>query len=167
MKGGLPMSEIAVHQLDPRPTAAVRVTGPMSELDLGALFGEHLPNIAHRLADMGVEPGGAPYGRYHEFGPERAIVEIGIPTSGPASALRPLAEAEDGELAASELPGGEVAVAVHRGSYDGLAETYARLEQWFGTEGRKPAGAPWESYVDDPFEVEAAAVRTEVCWPVG
>ena len=54
------MSEIAVQHLDPRPTAAVRVTSPMTELDLGALFGKHLPNIAHRLADMGVAPEGAP-----------------------------------------------------------------------------------------------------------
>lgn len=160
------MSEIAVHQLDPRPAAAVRVTGAMSELDLGALFEEHLPSIAHRLADMGVEPAGAPYGRYHEFGPERAIVEIGIPTAAPASALRPMAEAEDGELAASELPGGEVAVAVHIGSYDGLPQTYGRLEEWIGTEGRRPAGAPWESYVDDPSEVDPADIRTEVCWPI-
>jgi effector-binding domain-containing protein len=161
------MSEIAVHHLDPRPTAAVRVTTPMSELDLGALFDEHLPNIAHRLADLGAQPSGPPYGRYHQFGPEQAIVEIGIPTSAPASALRPIASAEDGELASSELPGGEVAVAVHIGSYDGLSETYARLEKWVGAEGRRPAGAPWESYVDDPSEVDPAALRTEVCWPVG
>jgi hypothetical protein len=72
------MSEIAVQAVDPRPAAAIRVTRPMSELDLGALFEEHLPNIAHRLADLGVEPAGAPYGRYHEFGQERAVVEIGI-----------------------------------------------------------------------------------------
>lgn len=160
------MTEIAIHQLDPRPAAAVRVTGVMDELDLGELFGEHLPNIAHRLADLGVQPAGAPYGRYHEFGPERAVVEIGIPTSAPVSTLSPMATAADGELAASSLPGGPVAVAVHRGSYEGLAATYAALEQWIGEHSHRPSGAPWESYVDDPFEVDAADVRTEVCWPI-
>ncbi len=160
------MSEIVVHQLDPRPTAAVRVTVPMSELDLGALFGEHLPNIAHRLADLGAQPSGPPYGRYHQFGPEQATVEIGIPTAAPASTLSPMADAAEGELAASELPGGEVAVAVHRGSYDSLPATYATLEKWIGDQGRSVGDAPWESYVDDPSEVDPADLRTEVCWPI-
>ena len=84
------MIEAEVHELTPQPTAAVRVTQPMSEMDLGALFDTHLPNIADRLADMGVDPAGPPYGRYHEFGPERVDVEIGIPVQAPASALRPL-----------------------------------------------------------------------------
>lgn len=160
------MTEIAIHQLTPRPAAAVRLTVPMAELDLGALFGEHLPNIAHRLGDLGVEPAGAPYGRYHEFGPEVAVAEIGIPTKAPVSTLTPIATAADGELAASELPGGEVAIAIHRGSYDGLPATYATLERWIGDQGRRPGGAPWESYVDDPSEVDPADLLTEVCWPV-
>ncbi len=161
------MTEMAIHQLTPRPAAAVRVSGPMNELDLGALFGEHLPNIAHRLADLGVDPAGAPYGRYHEFGPDRAVVEIGIPTSAPASTLSPMATAADGELAASELPGGDIAIAVHRGSYEGLSATYATLEHWIGDQEHRPVGAPWESYIDDPSEVDAAELRTEVCWPIG
>lgn len=160
------MTEIAIHQLTPRPAAAVRLTVPMAELDLGALFGEHLPNIAHRLGDLGVEPAGAPYGRYHEFGPEVAVAEIGIPTKAPVSTLTPIATAADGELAASELPGGEVAIAIHRGSYDGLPATYATLERWIADQGRQPGGAPWESYVDDPSEVDPADLLTEVCWPV-
>src|SRR5688572_18759931 len=114
------MIEAEIRELTPQPTAAARITQAMSDLDLAALFDEHLPNIAHRLADMGIEPAGPPYGRYHEFGPDRVDVEIGIPVSAPPPNLRPLAEAEPGEMAASELPGGAAAVTVHRGSYDGL-----------------------------------------------
>jgi effector-binding domain-containing protein len=161
------MSTPEIQELTPRPTAAVRVQAPMSELDLGALFGEHLPNLAHRLADMGIEPAGAPYGRYHEFGPERADVEIGIPVSAPVPNVPPAVDARPGEMGGSELPGGRAAVYVHRGSYETLRTAYEAIETWAGDAGESLAGAPWESYVDDPTEVDEADLRTEIVWPLG
>lgn len=160
------MIEAEIRELTPQPTVAVRMTQPMAELDLAALFDEHLPNVAHRLADMGIEPAGPPYGRYHQFGPEQVDVEIGIPVSSPAPNLRSLGDAEPGEMAASELPGGQVAITVHRGSYDGLSGIYDALHDWIHAQGRDEGTAPWESYVDDPGEVAMEDVRTEVIWPL-
>lgn len=153
-----------IRELTPQPAAAVRLqveTGRLAEL-----FDEHLPNIAHRLADMGVEPAGPPYARYHEFGEERVDVEIGIPVASPVPNVPALADARPGEMGSAELPGGRVAITVHRGPYDGLSSTYHQLHEWIHGQGADEGAGPWESYVEDPSEVDQAALRTEVFWPL-
>lgn len=160
------MTDAQITTLTPRPTVAVRLRQPMAELDLGRLFGEHLPNVAHGIADRGGEIAGPPYGRYHAWGPDAVDVEIGVPVAAPIGDLRPLAECEPGEIGASGLPGGEAAVTVHRGSYDGLREAYDRLHEWINAQGRDEGSGPWESYVDDPGEVADDELRTEVVWPL-
>lgn len=160
------MIDAEIRELTPQPTAAVRVQQRMDELDLAALFDEHLPNMAHRIADLGVQPAGPPYARYHQFGPDIVDVEIGMATSMPVANLAPITDAQPGELAASELPGGRVAVTVHRGSYDGLSGVYDQLHEWIHGQGFEEAPGPWELYVDDPSEVEMADLRTELCWPL-
>lgn len=158
------MTDVEIHELTPKPTAAVRVTAPTSEL--ADLFDTHLPAIGERVADLGAEPSGPPYARYHSFGEEQVDVEIGIPLTRPLPNVPALAEVPPGELGAGTLPGGHAAVTVHRGPYDGLPETYAALEAWIGEQGRSAGGAPWESYVDMPTEVDEADLRTEIVWPL-
>jgi effector-binding domain-containing protein len=166
MTDSTPAGDARVVELVPQPTVAARITQPMSELDIGALFDVHLPNVADRVADLGGTPAGPPYARYHEFGPEQVDVEMGLPVAAPVPNLRPLAECEPGEVGTSELPGGAAAVIVHVGSYGALAATYDRLRAWIDAAGRTPGPAPWESYVDDPSEVATDELRTEVVWPL-
>ncbi len=79
----------------------------------------------------------------------------------------PAARAE-GEVGVRDLPGGEYAVAVHRGSYDRLNETYAMLYgQWLPASGRRPADPPSiERYLNDPRMTPPEQLLTEVCIPL-
>jgi hypothetical protein len=66
------------------------------------------------------------------------------------------------EVTPTPTPGGEVAVAVHRGSYDHLHEAYDAIDEWMSPHGRESAGVTWEIYGDptpDPRATETSVNR--------
>lgn len=160
------MPDAQLRELTEQPTVAVRIRQPMAETDMSQLFGHYLPLIAGRLAGAGVEFAGAPFGRYHQWGPDDVDVEIGIPVVAPPDGLPALADATPGEPGVSSLPGGLAAVTVHTGPYSGLQAAYGALHDWIHAQGRDEGDGPWESYVDDPDGKDPAGVRTEIVWPV-
>lgn len=67
-----------------------------------------------------------------------------------------------GEVYATETPGGEAAVAVHRGPYNRMNEAYNAIEKWMAMSGRESAGHSWEIYGDptpDPADTETTIVH--------
>jgi effector-binding domain-containing protein len=67
----------------------------------------------------------------------------------------------DGEVYATETPGGEAAIAVHRGPYNRMNETYNAIAKWMAANQRESAGHTWEVYGDptpDPSETETTIV---------
>lgn len=57
-----------------------------------------------------------------------------------------------GDVVASRLPDGPIAVTMQAGACDGLSAAYQALGSWLAEEGVKAASAPWEAYVTDPNE---------------
>jgi AraC family transcriptional regulator len=73
----------------------------------------------------------------------------------------------EGEMQSGELPGGDVALGIHTGPYEGLSDTHAAIERWIEANGYRVGGSPWEQYVTDPAEhPDPADWRTEVYWPL-
>jgi effector-binding domain-containing protein len=152
-----------LETVEAQPTIAVRHVIPMAELDLGRVYGRAFPLLFGTLGERGLQPAGPPFGRYHEWG-ERVDVEIGVPLSEPVADLP--ASAPDGELFASELPGGPVATLTHVGPYDGLPAANATLARWLDEQGLERASGLWESYRGDPDSTPHAELRTDIVQPV-
>ena len=160
------MTDAQIRELTTQPTVAVRIRQPRAATDMAQLFGQYLPLIGGRLASTGVEITGAPFGRYHLWGPDQVDVEIGIPVAAPPAGLRTLDAVDPGEPGTSTLPGGPAAVTIHTGPYAGLPAAYSALHDWIYAQGRDEGNGPWEAYVDDPEGMDPATVRTEIVWPV-
>jgi AraC family transcriptional regulator len=153
------MPTLSIERRDGSPQHILFVRLRPARHELSTAIGEGLGKAFPYALRAGYAIAGRPFTRYLSTGPGLFNVEIGMPVA--------TAPQGEGDVEAGTLPGGPVAVAVHAGPYDQLAETYAAVERWIETNGFRIGGAPWESYITDPADFpDPADWRTEVCWPL-
>jgi len=176
--GSLQRSEmsysIVKKDLAPQPVLVVRKRVKRSEI--ATAITEALPYIFQYAQQRGIALAGHPFTRYVEIGAGLLTIEPGMRVVG-ASAAPPspgsVGSQADQDAASRDavvedtLPGGPAATTVHAGTYETLPDAYAALETWMESQGRPPAGAPWESYITDPGEhPDPKDWKTEVSWPL-
>lgn len=155
---------VTKKELAPQPVLVARRKVKRSEI--AATIGAALPQVFMYAAQHGIALTGLPFTRYIETSPGLVTMEPGMRIASPAEAL-PSPKPDDGGVALGTLPGGSAATTLHVGAYEGLPDAYAAIEQWIESQGLTPAGAPWESYVNDPAEhPDPKEWKTEVFWPV-
>ncbi len=127
---------------------------------IGEAFDTGFRKLVAYMEQAGVEPSGPGFAVYHKVSaraPWRATLGFPVRDGGAGA----------GDIHVGSLKGGKVAVTVHEGTYEGLAETWNAFEEWLRSHHVVTAGPPWESYVvDDSTEPEPANWRTEIVWPV-
>ena len=144
--------DVDIRVVEPQPYLGMRVHAPMA--DVGPRVQAGFAALYHRLQEAHAQPAGPPF-LIADF-PKNGYLdmELGAPCADPPAA---------GEgFEPRTLPGGRVAVVVHRGSYEGIGEVYGRLSAWIAANGMTMAGAPREVYLTPPGEEPV----TEVAWPV-
>jgi AraC family transcriptional regulator len=73
-----------------------------------------------------------------------------------------------GDIGLQEIPGGDYALTTHRGPYDTLSTTYARLlGQWLPSSGREPCSTPgFEVYQNSPAHTAPGDLMTDIYIPL-
>jgi effector-binding domain-containing protein len=146
---------VAFARLDPRPTAVVAAT--TTWLEFPRVWGQLLDEVygfVRSRTDLATGEGGELWQNVMLYKDRRPDVEVGVLVTGSFES--------DGRVVASELPGGEVATATHRGDYAQLGDTHNAVRDFAAAGGRELAGPCWEIYghaTPDPAESE-----TEVFW---
>jgi effector-binding domain-containing protein len=146
---------VAFVKVDPRPTAVVAQTTTWEEYP--RLWGQLLDEVyrfVRSRPELATGEGAERWQNVMLYKDDRPDVEVGVLVSGSFES--------SGRVIASELPGGEVATATHRGDYARLGDTHAAVREQVAASGRELAGPLWEIYGHgraDPSEAE-----TEVFW---
>jgi effector-binding domain-containing protein len=140
--------EVTVETLSPRILAAVRRR--VAPKDVAAAFRAPLDKVwAFLRQHPGLRTDGHNTFLYHHESPEIMPVDFGVEVTRPF--------AGEGEIACVTTPGGEAAVALHRGPYAELAAAHKALHQWFRANGRTVGSHSLEIYgdwSDDPEKLE-------------
>ncbi|WP_284978479.1 GyrI-like domain-containing protein [Arthrobacter sp. fls2-241-R2A-200] len=146
---------IDVHVVFPRKLAAVRrVVAPG---EVGSAWGPAVGQVWNFIRSQpGLWSNGHNIFVYHHSNEPGATIlcEFGVEVTRTFETA--------GEVYATETPSGEAAVAIHRGPYDRLNETYNAIDEWMAGNRREPAGHSWEIYGDptpDPAQTETTIVR--------
>ena len=148
--------EISEKELAPQLALTHRrtVTMPTIAENVGAGFGA----LMERGGQTGAQWAGPPFILYPEDCSGEFEMVVCMPVAPGATG------GEGVEL--EEIPGGLVATTVHAGSYREIGDAYTALQKWMTDNGRRPAGMVREVYLNDPGEVPASDLLTEVIWPV-
>lgn len=152
--------DVAIKDMPAVRVATVPHVGPYNQID--SAFGK-----------LGAIAG--PAGLFQH--PEAAMIGIYYddPQTTPASELRSEAGirvAEDVTLPSGlqdqRLSAGKYAVATHIGPYEQLGDVWARfLGEWLPQSGHRiRPGASYELYLNDPTQVPASELRTEIYQPI-
>jgi effector-binding domain-containing protein len=142
-------------KVEPRLTAVVAETTTWAEFPRlwGQLLGE-VYGVVRGRPHLATGGRGERWQNVMLYKDQRPDVEVGVLVAVPFE--------PEGRVVASELPGGEVAMATHRGDYGRLGVTHDAVRNHVAAQGRELAGPCWEIYGHgraDPSEQE-----TEVFW---
>jgi DNA-binding transcriptional MerR regulator len=150
----------AVKELRPQRVLSVRAS--VSPAEAGRHVSRSVLALLSVVERTGASVAGSPMTLYHptDAADEDLIdQEIAVPFTGPVEG--------DEQHRVRELPGGRVAFALHRGSYDDIPVGNSAILQWMRDNGFEPCEPRREVYRVTPGHVaDPSSFETELQWPI-
>ena len=143
--------DVSLRTAASRPTAVVSQTTTWKQFPgvWKPLLDEVYGFVRGREADLSPEDGPEVWRNAFLYLDDTPTVEIGVLVSG---SFEP-----HGRVVASQLPGGAVATAVHRGDYAEMGRSHQAVNDFIAANGLVRLGPSWEIYGhwrEDPSELE-------------
>lgn len=139
-----------------QPSLVIRTHTPVQ--NLSQVMGQAFGAIAQYLGQKGEQPAGPPFAAYHNMDMQNLDVEVGFPV---AHALP-----GQGDIHASQIPGGQQVICLHVGPYDKIGAAFEALTQWLQSHHREASGIAYEVYLTDPTDTPPEALQTQVMFPL-
>lgn len=139
-----------------QPALAMRTTLPAVQLP--EFLGKAYCSIAQYLAGLREQPAGPPFVAYYNMDLQNLEVEAGFPVSRALSG--------QGDIQATEIPGGKLASCLYVGPYSDCGPAYDALARWTKDHGYEPTGVAYEIYLNDPAETPPQELRTQIVFPL-
>ena len=142
---------IRLEQFPGKPLAVVRRQASMQRL--GAVIPQACGLVWSALRAAKVRGAGRHVAVYLD---SVMNLEIGVEMDAPFAVA--------GEVIASALPAGEVAITTHFGPYQQLREAHEAIHRWCEVNGREPIRPCWEIYGHwlDEWNKDPSKIRTDV-----
>jgi effector-binding domain-containing protein len=141
---------------DPKDVLSIRTHCPVSELP--QTLGKAYDAVMAYLAELGEQPGGAPFVGYFNMDMQNLDIEAGFPVARPLLGK--------GEIQPGTLPGGKVVSCLYTGPYSQIEPAYNALMAWFPANDCQPTGVAYEFYLNDPENTPEAELQTLITMPV-
>lgn len=156
-----PQAQISVTYRSVPATPSLAIAEPVSMSDMETWWLEAFEELCRALKRAAIKPAGPPGALYSSefFEVERGQVVAFVPVVGAADA--------SGRATRFEVPGTELAIALHAGPFGELDQTYGALGTFVAERALGVEGPIREHYLVSARDTDDETChRTEVCWPI-
>ena len=148
--------EAVIKTTEPMTVAMIAKKGSYNEI--GKTISELMSWVMANKGNIAGVPFGVYYDDPSKVAAESTRYEICIPVAPETKG--------DKQIIVKNLPAMEIASTIYIGPYDKVGATYGKLAGWIIEKGYEIAGPPREFYHNNPMQVAAESLKTEIQFPV-
>jgi effector-binding domain-containing protein len=137
---------------------AITIKDHAKVADIPTVMARNLRDLLNYVQRRGIEVSGPPFTYYHAWSFRGVEFESGLPVDHEVQA--------GGRIRMFNLPATRAVTTIHRGSYEGLRETYSKMEKWMKERGLVPSMSMWEEYSGDLEDILSDHLEARIVWPI-